>query len=331
MKKRTAILFSAMMFFSVGCEQNENNKSENQNKRSALTTVSTVTSRNVTSTTTQATTTTTSTVTTTTSASTTTTVTTTTTPTTTVTTRDPYTVPVTPEYTDWLKDMSVTTDISDLRIRCGPGYDYSIVGEIPKGTTIAVNAEIVDEKSGEIWAYLTYNGVSGWSTEKFLTDYEEPVYNNNTYSSNERDLGNYCTYDKNDVRIILTKLTWENDRLLVHFDIENNSSNSYVVSTGTIFNQDTSSFRLKYIGYMPGSERANDTSWGYRSDYKLYIGTPYDRTHSIKPYTKYTDCSDFYFGNQFEQIRSLSDVRSITFFSNIDSVDTSMYYSRADF
>ena len=57
----------------------------------------------------------------------------------------------------------VTTQRDDLNIRSGPGSSYEVIGRIPKDTQVNVSAV-----NGE-WAYVTYNGVSGWCSAAYLT------------------------------------------------------------------------------------------------------------------------------------------------------------------
>lgn len=56
----------------------------------------------------------------------------------------------------------VNTQNDDLNMRAGAGTEQAIVGRIPKGTVVTVTAV-----NGS-WAYVTYNGVSGWVSTQFL-------------------------------------------------------------------------------------------------------------------------------------------------------------------
>ena len=52
---------------------------------------------------------------------------------------------------------------SVLRIRSGAGLDYKVVGYIPPSG----HPQILGEKGD--WAQVKYNGVTGWSSRKYLT------------------------------------------------------------------------------------------------------------------------------------------------------------------
>ena len=56
----------------------------------------------------------------------------------------------------------VNTQQDDLNIRAGAGADQVIVGRVPKDTVVTVTAV-----NGN-WAYITYNGVSGWVSTVYL-------------------------------------------------------------------------------------------------------------------------------------------------------------------
>ena len=56
----------------------------------------------------------------------------------------------------------VATNQKGLNIRKGPGTGYAILGSSPKGAKI-----LVKYIQGN-WAYVTYSGVSGWSSRSWL-------------------------------------------------------------------------------------------------------------------------------------------------------------------
>jgi len=59
-------------------------------------------------------------------------------------------------------NYTVTTSGDSLLIRSGPSQEFSPIGKIPNSTVVTV-AEIRDN-----WAYLTYDGISGWSSMDYL-------------------------------------------------------------------------------------------------------------------------------------------------------------------
>lgn len=90
----------------------------------------------------------------------------------TTTTQDKYKIPVTPDSTSYVGTMYVATKKDPLTMRIGPGYKYAYKTEIPRRYELAVYAERSGD--GETWAYVEYNGVYGWCTEKYLS-YSLPI------------------------------------------------------------------------------------------------------------------------------------------------------------
>ena len=88
------------------------------------------------------------------------------------TTQDKYKIPVTPDSTSYVGTMYVATKKDPLTMRIGPGYKYAYKTEIPRRYELAVYAERSGD--GETWAYVEYNGVYGWCTEKYLS-YSLPI------------------------------------------------------------------------------------------------------------------------------------------------------------
>ncbi len=56
----------------------------------------------------------------------------------------------------------VNTSGDNLNIRKGQGTSYDKIGSIPNGTAITAYT------NGGAWAYVTYNGVSGWVSTQYL-------------------------------------------------------------------------------------------------------------------------------------------------------------------
>ena len=81
-----------------------------------------------------------------------------------------YSIPVVPDSTQFMKSMYVTTNVKTLNIRCGPGEEYKVVYDgIPMGQLVDVNAEKINSKTKNTWGYVTYNGYTGWVSEKCLS------------------------------------------------------------------------------------------------------------------------------------------------------------------
>lgn len=59
----------------------------------------------------------------------------------------------------------VTTNHSSLNMRSGAGTNYSVVASVPKGAIVYVSTI-----QGS-WAYIYYNGYSGWVANGYLTFY----------------------------------------------------------------------------------------------------------------------------------------------------------------
>ncbi len=59
--------------------------------------------------------------------------------------------------------FTVTTNGGTLNIRAGQGTSYNVLGSLANGTSIQVQK--IDGK----WAYMTYNGISGWVSTDYLT------------------------------------------------------------------------------------------------------------------------------------------------------------------
>lgn len=70
----------------------------------------------------------------------------------------------------YIRTMTVKTNGDKLRMRSGPGYQYSIIGEIPNKTSLDVLSEEYDPDRGEMFAYVNYNGKLGWVTEAWMTE-----------------------------------------------------------------------------------------------------------------------------------------------------------------
>jgi hypothetical protein len=105
-----------------------------------------------------------------------------------------YNAPVIPEKVDHIRDMYVTTEYQQLRIRVGPGYDYKVAYDgIPMGTKIAVTAEMYDPKSTETWAYVEYDTYKGWITETCL--WNEPTI---VYPEKQSYMGTFFVNTDND-------------------------------------------------------------------------------------------------------------------------------------
>ncbi len=73
----------------------------------------------------------------------------------------PFTVGTTSQTQTTFK-YTVTTSGGTLNIRSGTGTSYSILGAVPNGTALAV------QKISGNWAYITYNGISGWVSMDYL-------------------------------------------------------------------------------------------------------------------------------------------------------------------
>lgn len=77
---------------------------------------------------------------------------------------------ITPEACDCTEDHAgtyiCTTTSSDLLIRGGHGTSYSVVGYIPAGAEVTVTKASGDGEDD--WAHVVYNGVSGYSSMKYL-------------------------------------------------------------------------------------------------------------------------------------------------------------------
>lgn len=58
----------------------------------------------------------------------------------------------------------ITKVKKSLRLRKGPGLSYTTLKWIPKGDTVSINLS----KSTEKWYYVTYNGVSGYSSKYYI-------------------------------------------------------------------------------------------------------------------------------------------------------------------
>ena len=71
-----------------------------------------------------------------------------------------------------------TTTSSSLRMRGGHGTNYSVVGNIPAGATVTVTK--ISGEGENAWAHVTYNGVSGYASMKYLS----PVELDHHYTSN---------------------------------------------------------------------------------------------------------------------------------------------------
>jgi len=72
---------------------------------------------------------------------------------------EPYEEEPTTAPTNYYK---VATGTSTLHIRSGPSTDYAILGSIPNGTTVQIS------KTQQGWGYVTYGGVTGWSSMDYL-------------------------------------------------------------------------------------------------------------------------------------------------------------------
>ncbi len=59
--------------------------------------------------------------------------------------------------------FTVTTNGGTLNIRAGKGTSYDILGSLNNGTSVQV------QKIDGSWAYITYNGISGWVSTSYLT------------------------------------------------------------------------------------------------------------------------------------------------------------------
>jgi uncharacterized protein YraI len=55
------------------------------------------------------------------------------------------------------QSVTATTDMN-MKIRRFPGTQYSVVGEVPAGTTVPVIARVPDNS----WVFIEYNGTTGW-------------------------------------------------------------------------------------------------------------------------------------------------------------------------
>lgn len=102
----------------------------------------------------------------------------------TTTTQDKYKIPVTPDDTSYVGTMYVATKNDPLTMRIGPGYKYAYKTEIPRRYELDVYAE--QQGDGDTWAYVEYNGVYGWCTEKYLS-YRLPIENDIVEPDNEFD------------------------------------------------------------------------------------------------------------------------------------------------
>ena len=199
---------------------------------------------------------------------------------TTASTTSPYDLPYIPQSVEYIRDMKVTTDVSALNIRCGPGYDYKIIGEIPKGTTISIFAEVKNNKDGEIWAYLNYNGVEGWSTEKYLSNVDNQA-------SEQQSTQQTSDIDSNTVSQLNAQVQSLDDGLrqisknMYVFDYGSDGYGDY--SLWIMWNDLKDFYQLDHTGYLTVVDSICDycreikrylRSSGYpNSDVRIFIGT----------------------------------------------------------
>ena len=100
------------------------------------------------------------------------------------TTKTDYNAIVTPNEKEFIRTMYVNHKYESLRMRSGPDKRYKIVYEgIPAGQGVDVVAEIYNEGEKDTWAYVTYNGYSGWASESCMWNKPTEVYPQGTNPS----------------------------------------------------------------------------------------------------------------------------------------------------
>ena len=82
----------------------------------------------------------------------------------------------------------VTTETADLLIRAGHGTGYSVMGYIPAGSEVTVTKASGTADSD--WAHVTYNGISGYSSMRYLEKIDAAhVYEAEVHAPNCEEAG----------------------------------------------------------------------------------------------------------------------------------------------